>query len=40
MLDTGYWILDARQILDDLIPICFPEVNDLIGDTRLKFFYE
>jgi hypothetical protein len=27
-------ILDAGQIMDDLIPICFPEENVLIGNAR------
>jgi hypothetical protein len=26
-------ILDVREILDDFIPICSPEVNDLFGNT-------
>ena len=34
MLDTGYWILDAGQIMDELIPISRLEGGVVIGDPR------
>jgi len=33
ILGTGYLLLVARQIMDDLIPTRFPEEIVLVGDT-------
>ncbi len=33
MQDTGYQILDTGQIMDDLVPISFPEEKSFIGNA-------
>jgi hypothetical protein len=32
MLDPGYSLLVAGEILDDFIPICFLEENEIFGN--------
>ena len=34
VLGSRLSVLGTRQIMDDLIPICFPEENVFIGSTR------